>query len=68
MEETKFTILNRRYEMSVYKQAVTIMASNSPPGDLGSYLSSRIQDSRHAVINLSVPDLRPAQQWENKYG
>lgn len=64
MEETKFTILNRRYDSSTYKTGVTIMCSNSEPRKLGSYLASRIMDQRHHVLHLDIPDLRPVMQWD----
>ena len=63
VKERRFAILNKRYEKAVYKQSITLMVSNSPPEELGSYLFSRIRDNRFDVVHLNGEDARAAQDW-----
>ena len=68
MQETQFTVLDRRYQGSIYKHGVTIIASNKRPDTLGDYLKSRIMDQRFKVLELKVPDLRKVMLWDQEGG
>lgn len=63
VEERRFAILNKRYERALYKDSITLMASNSPPETLGSYLFSRIRDNRFEIVQLNGDDVRASLDW-----
>ena len=67
MEEVKFSILDRRYQQSIYQVGVTILTANVGPQMLDDYLRSRIQDQRHEILQVLAEDARAYQMWENKY-
>lgn len=62
-QERMFELLDRRYTRAVREEALTVVATNSPAGELDGYLRSRLSDNRLGPIvelqgvdgRLSVP-------------
>ena len=59
VEEKTFSILDYRYESAMSGQSITVIASNTDPRDLDSYLADRIFDNRAAVIHVTGISARP---------
>lgn len=58
-EEQIFTLLDRRYQLAVREEALTVIASNTDTGELDGYLKSRLYDRRIAqVVHLEGRDGR----------
>jgi DNA replication protein DnaC len=58
-QEQIFTLLDRRYQMAVREEALTVIASNSNTDELDGYLQSRLYDRRISqVVHLSGKDAR----------
>lgn len=58
-QEQIFTLLDRRYQMAVREQALTVIASNTSTDELDGYLKSRLHDRRIGqVLHLNGPDAR----------
>lgn len=65
-ETKQFRLMDDRYQAVIRNQGVTLMASNEPPENIGSYLSDRILDGRFKVIHMRGESLRPAMDWESE--
>jgi DNA replication protein DnaC len=66
-QEQIFTLLDKRYQMAVREQALTIIASNTSTNELDGYLKSRIHDNRvGVVVHLNGTDGRQfvPQEWK----
>lgn len=59
VEEKKFSILDNRYESAMSGESITVIASNTDPQDLDSYLADRIFDGRANVVHITGVSARP---------
>jgi DNA replication protein DnaC len=63
VSEREFVLLNHRYQQAIYKQQISLFASNLGPNALPDYLYSRIMDGRFEVVQLQGADLRPGMTY-----
>jgi DNA replication protein DnaC len=67
-QEQMFSLLDRRYQMAVREEALTIIASNSSTDALDGYLKSRLHDRRIGqVVHLDGKDGRQVVPDEWKF-
>ena len=57
--ERRFVLMDRRYELALREEGVTIMASNTDPSNLPDYLYDRVSDGRFRVVRVTGKSMRP---------
>ena len=62
-KERRFVLMNRRYQLALQKEGVTLIASNCNPSELPGYLYDRIRDGRFHIVKLSGKSWRPGMDW-----
>jgi DNA replication protein DnaC len=62
-DERQFVLMDRRYEMAIRQEGVTLIASNSDPASLPGYLYDRVRDGRFQMIRITGESLRPGMDW-----
>lgn len=58
-QERRFVLMDRRYELALREEGVTILASNSDPSNLPDYLYDRVRDGRFRVVRVTGKSMRP---------
>lgn len=67
VRERQFMLMEKRYMLAERGQAVTLIASNTPPEDQDSYLYDRIRDHRFKIVRLMGRSMRPLMEWDNEH-
>jgi len=63
--ERVFQIINRRYDMAIYNEVTTLIASNKQPNELPGYFTSRFRDGRLTTLKLEGVDARPGMERDD---
>jgi DNA replication protein DnaC len=69
-DEKRFVLMDRRYSEAIreydeaLRRSVTIIASNTDPMSLPSYLADRVLDGRFEVVRLTGESLRPGMTFD----
>lgn len=57
-EERRFLLMDERYNAACRKEAVTLLAGNGAPEELGDYFYDRVRDARMDIVHLEGRSLR----------
>lgn len=63
--ERRFAMIDRRYELAIRRQGITLLAMNTDPKQQEGYLADRILDGRFITCRFANQSLRPGLSWED---